>query len=67
MNANKHIYRKIMGKTLTALEGLAMKEVVGSFTGKQLEATFFQGTKPIDGVWARNNIVVTGACVMPAG
>ena len=44
-----------------------MKEVVGNFTGQQLGATFFRGSEPINGIWATPDIVVTGACVMPAG
>ena len=44
-----------------------MVEVVGEFTGKQIGATFFRGSKPIDGVWATQDLVVTHACVMPAG
>ena len=67
MDANEHIYRKSMGKTLTATDGLAMREVVGQFTGQALGATFFRGSKPIDAVWATRDVVVTGACVMPAG
>ena len=67
MDANEDIYKKSIGKTLTNEEGLAMKEVVGDFTGKKLGATFFRGTKPIDGIWATSDVVVTGACVMPAG
>ena len=34
---------------------------------KKLGATFFQGTKPIDGVWHTPDVIVTGACVMPTG
>ena len=67
MDANEHIYKKSMGKSLTNSQGLAMKEVVGSFTNEPLGATFFRGSKPIDGVWATSDVVVTGACVMPVG
>ena len=67
IDANKNIYKKSIGKTLTKEDGLGMKEVVGEFTGKQLGATFFRGSTPIDGLWATPDIVVTGACVMPAG
>ena len=67
MDANEDIYKKSMGKTLTDPTGLAMSEVVGDFTGEKLGATFFRGTKPIDAIWATPDIVVTGACVMPAG
>jgi hypothetical protein len=30
LDANKDIYKKSLGKTLTNIDGLAMKEVVGS-------------------------------------
>jgi hypothetical protein len=67
MDANKHIYKKSIGCSLTNQEGLNMQEVVGEFTGKKLWPTFFRGTKPIDGVWATDDLVVTHACVMPVG
>jgi hypothetical protein len=38
-----------------------MSEVVGDFTGKCIGATFFRGFKPIDGVWATQDIVITHA------
>ncbi len=44
-----------------------MKEVVGEFTAKQLRATYFRGSKPIDGIWATVNLTVANACVMPVG
>jgi hypothetical protein len=44
-----------------------MLEVVGDFTGKKIGPTFFRGSKPIDGIWATSDVVVTHACVMPAG
>ena len=67
MDANENIYRKQVGKILTNEEGLAMKEVVGEFTGQKLGATFFRGTEPIDGIWTTSDVVVTNTCVMPAG
>ena len=42
LDANKDIYRKSIRKALTNKEGLAMKEVVGEFTGKWLGATYFR-------------------------
>ena len=50
LDANEDIYKKSIGKTLTDTSGLAMKEVVGEFTGKRLGATHFRGSKPIDGL-----------------
>ena len=44
-----------------------MKEVVGTFTGKDIGPTFFRGSKPIDGVWATSEVTISAACVMPAG
>jgi hypothetical protein len=44
-----------------------MKEVVGEFTARQLGATYFRGSKPIDGVWTTGDITVTNVCVMPVG
>jgi hypothetical protein len=67
MDANKDIYRKSIGKSLTERDGLNMVEVVGEFTGKQLGPTFFRGSKPIDRIWATPDITVTHACVMSAG
>ena len=50
MDANEDIYKKSIGKTLTDTEGLNMVEAVGEFTGKKIGPTFFQGSKPIDGI-----------------
>ena len=44
-----------------------MKKVVSTFTGQKIGATFFHGTKPIDGIWATSDIVVVGACAIPCG
>ncbi len=67
LDSNEHIYRKALGKALTDIDGLAMKEVVGEFTGTPIGSTFFRGSKPIDGVWATSNITVNNAAIMPAG
>jgi len=67
LDANKDIYRKAIGKALTEEDGLDMKEVVGSSTGKRIDPTFFRGQLPIDGVWATSDIRVSNACIMPAG
>ena len=64
MDANKDIYRKSLGKSITERDGLNMNEVVGTFTGKTIGATLFRGSKPIDAVWETPDIVVVGACVM---
>lgn len=67
MDANEHIYKKKIPSTHRDSSGLGLKEVVGDFTGKKIGATYFRGSKPIDAVWALPDIIVVGACVMPAG
>jgi len=61
LDANENIYTKRIGKALTDADGLNMQEVVSEFTGKQLGATYFRGSQPIDGVWATQDIDVVGA------
>jgi hypothetical protein len=50
LDAKEHIYKKSVGKALTDIDGLAMSEVVGDFTRQPVGPTYFQGSKPIDGV-----------------
>ncbi len=54
-----------MGRELTDLHNLGMKEVVGEFTTKRLGVTYFRGSAPIDAVWATSDVTVVNACVMP--
>jgi hypothetical protein len=67
LNAYKHIYKKLIGKVLTDIEGQAMKEVIGKFTGTSIGSTFFPSSKPIIGVWATLDITVCNAAIMPVG
>ncbi len=67
LDANEDIYKKSIGRTLTDRDGLAMREVVGTATGKKVGATYFRGSKPIDGIWATSDVTVTSACIMPVG
>jgi hypothetical protein len=67
MDAYENIYRKSIDRSLMDMDGLNMSKVVGDFTGRKLGPTFFWGSKPIDGVWATHDILVTHACMMPAG
>jgi hypothetical protein len=67
MDANEDIYKKSLGKSLACTDGLNMVEVDGELTGKQISATVFRGSKPIDGIWATQDLVVTHVCVMPVG
>jgi hypothetical protein len=61
------IYKKFIGLSLTSVEGLNMQEAIGKFTGKKIGPTFFRESKPIDGVCATSNLIVTHACIMPIG
>jgi hypothetical protein len=65
LDANKNIYRAELGWQLMDLHGLGMMEVVGEFTGKQLGATFFRGSEPINAIWATSDLKVAHACIMP--
>ena len=67
MDANEHTCKKNMGKTLTDATNLGIQEVVGAFTGEPVGAAFFCCLEPIDGIWTIHDVVVVGACVMPAG
>ena len=67
MDANKEIYKKSLSKSITAVDGLNINEVVETFTGNKIVETFFRGSKPIDEVWETLDIVVVGSCVMPEG
>jgi hypothetical protein len=67
LDANKDIYKKSLGKSFTNIDGLAMKEVIGEFTGTPVRATFFRGSKPINGVWATSDITVCNTSIMPVG
>ena len=68
MDANEHIYKKKLGTAQTSVcGGLNMREVVGEFTKRQLEATFFSSTNPTDGVWATSDLEVIGTCVISVG
>jgi hypothetical protein len=67
LDANENIYRAELGWQLMDLHSLDMKEVVRDFTGRQLGATFFRGSEPIDAIWATSDLEVAHACVMPVG
>jgi hypothetical protein len=67
LDANENIYRAKLGWQLTDLHGLGMKEVVGEFLVRQLGATFFRGSEPINAIWATSNLEVAHGCIMPVG
>jgi hypothetical protein len=67
LDANEDVYRKLIGKAFTLIDGLAMQEVVGKFTGRRIGPAYFRGSQPIDAVWATLDVQIAGACIMPVG
>ncbi len=67
LDANEDVYKKLSRTALTEVNGLALMEIVGEFTGQKLDATYFRGLKQIDAVWASENVKISEACVMPTG
>ena len=67
MDTNEYIYKKSLGKYITARDGLNINEVVWTLTGKNTGETFFRVSQPIDAVWITPDIVVVGLCVILAG
>jgi hypothetical protein len=56
MDHNEHTYDRLLGRVLSDPDGLGLQEAVLKYTGTRTGATFFQGSKPIDGVWVTSNI-----------
>jgi hypothetical protein len=46
---------------------LNLQEVILQHTGTKTGATFFRGSKPINGLWASSDLEISNACVMPFG
>jgi hypothetical protein len=67
MNHNEHVYDGALGKALSDREGLNFSEVILNHNGLQTGATFFRGSKSINGLWASSNLDISDACVMPFG
>jgi hypothetical protein len=67
MDHNEHVINRPLGKELGNRNGLDLQEAVVQHTGTSPGATFFRGSKPIDGIWISNNLDISNACVMPFG
>ncbi len=67
MDHNKHVIKGPMGKDLGDRNGLDLREAIVQHTGTSLGATFFCGSKPINGMWVSSKIDINNACVMPFG
>jgi hypothetical protein len=67
MDHNEHVTNGPLGKELGNKNGLNMREAIIQLTGASPGATFFRGSKPIDGMWVSGNPNISNACVMPFG
>jgi hypothetical protein len=67
MDHNEHTIKGALGIALANKDGLDMREAVVQHTGAHPGATFFRGSKPIDGFWVTNDLNVSNASVMPFG
>jgi hypothetical protein len=67
MDHNKHTLKGALGTVLSDKAGLNIREAVVQHTGTHPGATFFRGSKPIDGFWVTSDLNVSNACVMPFG
>ncbi len=65
MDHNKHMINLPLGKELADKEGLDLQEAIVYHTGTSPGATFFQGSKPIGGLWVSSNLDISNACMMP--
>jgi hypothetical protein len=67
MDHNKHTYDGPLGSALADTSGLGLRKAVLQHTGTQIGATFFRGSKPIDGLWVSSNIDIANVYIMPFG
>ena len=67
MDHNEHVTNGPLGKDLGDKNGLDMREAIIQHTGASPGATFFRGSKPIDGMWVSGDLDISNACVMPFG
>ena len=44
-----------------------LRETIRLHTGASPGATFFRGSRPIDGLWVSSDLDISNACVMPFG
>jgi hypothetical protein len=65
MDHSGHVTNGPLGKELGDKNGLDMREAIIQHTGASPGATFFRGSKPIDGMWVSGNLDISNACVMP--
>jgi hypothetical protein len=67
MDHNEHVIQGNLGKALADRDGLDLWEADLQHTGDSPGATFFRGSKPIDGIWISSDIDISNVCVIPFG
>jgi hypothetical protein len=67
MDHNKHVINGPLGKQLADKEGLDLHEAIVQHRGTSPGATFFCGSKPIDGMWVSSNLEISNTCMMLFG
>jgi len=67
MDHNEHAIKGPLGRELGKKDGLDLREAILQYTGKSPGATFFRGSKPINGIWVSGDLDISNACVMPFG
>jgi hypothetical protein len=67
MDHNKHAVDGALGNGLADRDGLDLHKAILDHTGVSRGATFFQGSKPINGLWISNNLDISSTCIMLFG
>jgi len=67
MDHNEHVIDGCLGKALANKDRPDLREAIRLHTGVSPGATFFRGSRPIDGLWVSSNLDISNACVMPFG
>jgi hypothetical protein len=67
MDHNKHVVKGQLGKVLADKEGLDLQEAIVQHTGTSPGTTFFQGSRPINGLWISSKLDISNTCMMPFG
>ena len=64
---NENVTNGPIEKELGDKDGLDLREAIVQYTGKSPGATFFCGSKQINGMWVSSDLDVSNACIMPFG
>jgi hypothetical protein len=64
---NEHMMNGPLGRDLADKEVPDLREAILHHTGTSPGTTFFQGSRPIDGLWISINLDISNACMIPFG